>query len=247
VAPAFSRSSEFAIDKPAGVPCPHLGEDHRCTIHAGLRTEGFPGCTAYDCFGAGQRLAQDTFGGRDWRSHQELAASMMAALPILRGLHELLWYLGEALALTTSAPLASALGAAVGQVEEAAVSPADRILAVDVDLVRVSTAPLLREASRLARAGFGGPDLADRDLTACDLRTSDLRGASLRGALLLGADLRDVDLRYADLLGADLRGADVRGARLAETLYLTQTQVGGARGDRRTTIPDALERPGHWA
>lgn len=152
VAPAFSRSSEFAIDKPAGVPCPHLGEGHRCTIHARLRTEGFPGCTAYDCFGAGQRLAQDTFGGRDWRSHQELAASMMAALPILRGLHELLWYLGEALALTTSAPLARALGAAVGQVEEAAASPADRILTVDVDLVRVSTAPLLREASRLARA-----------------------------------------------------------------------------------------------
>jgi uncharacterized protein YjbI with pentapeptide repeats len=117
---------------------------------------------------------------------------------------------------------------------------------VDLDALRMDTAPLLREASRLARAGFEGDDLVESDLTGSDLRTSDLRGACLRGARLLGADLRDVDLRRADLLGADLRGADLRGARLAETLYLTQTQVGGVRGDRRTTIPDDLERPGHW-
>lgn len=245
VSPAFSRSSEFAIDKPAGVPCPHLAE-HRCTIHTRLRDEGFAGCAAYDCFGAGQRLAQDTFGGRDSRTHHDVAAPMMAALPILRGLHELLWYLGEAMAWASSEPLAAELGSAVGQVEQAAASPADRILDVDLDALRMDTAPLLREASRLARAGFEGDDLVESDLTGSDLRTSDLRGACLRGARLLGADLRDVDLRRADLLGADLRGADLRGARLAETFYLTQTQVGGVRGDRRTTIPDGVERPGHW-
>jgi uncharacterized protein YjbI with pentapeptide repeats len=55
-----------------------------------------------------------------------------------------------------------------------------------------------------------------------------------------------VDLDRADLLGSDLRGTDLRGARLADALFLTQTQLGGARGDRRTTIPDDLERPSHW-
>ena len=93
----------------------------------------------------------------------------------------------------------------------------------------------------------GGDDLADHDLSGEDLRGSDLRSACLRGALLLRADLRDVDLDRADLLGADLRGTDLRGARLAGTLFLTQTQVGGARGDRRTTIPGDLERPSHWS
>src|SRR5262245_17660732 len=96
VGPAFTRSSEFAIDKPAGVPCPHLATDHRCTIHDRLRPEGFAGCTAYDCFGAGQRLAQETFEGRDWRRHHEVATPMLAALPVVRALHELLWYLLEA-------------------------------------------------------------------------------------------------------------------------------------------------------
>jgi uncharacterized protein YjbI with pentapeptide repeats len=247
VAPAFSRSAEFAIDKPAGVPCPNLADDHRCSIHARLRAEGFAGCTAYDCFGAGQRLAQVTFGGRDWRTHQAVAAPMMSALPILRGLHELLWYLDESLALPSSAPLAGELSSMTEEVEGAAAAPAEAILGVDVASLRTRTSPLLREVGRLARADHRGVDLADHDLIGRDLRDTDLRGASLRGAGLLGADLRDADLHRAELLGADLRGADLRGARLAEALFLTQTQVGGARGDRRTTLPDALERPLHWS
>jgi hypothetical protein len=246
VAPAFARSSEFALDKPAGVPCLHLADDHRCSIHARLRDDGFPGCAAYDCFGAGQRLAQDTFGGRDWRTRHEVASPIMAALPVLRGLHELLWYLGDALARPSSGPLASELGAVVGQVEEAAASPADGILTVDLDVFRSLAVPLLREASRLARVGYDGADLAGHDLTGHDLRSADLRGACLRGTRLLGADLTDADLEHADLLGTDLRGTDLSGARLAETLFLTQAQVGGAVGDRRTTIPQDLERPQHW-
>jgi len=246
VAPAFVRSSDFANDKPAGVACLHLAPDHRCSIHSRLRAEGFAGCTAYDCFGAGQRLAQQTFGGRDWRTHPELAGPMMAALTVLRGLHELLWYLQEARSLPSSTPLAAQLGSAAGRVEKAAASPAHRILDVEIDALRADAAPLLREASRLARADLEGPDLSDQDLAGHDLHDADLRGACLRGSSLLGSDLHDADLRRADLLGADLRGADLRGARLREALYLTQTQVGGARGDRRTSIPVDLRRPSHW-
>jgi hypothetical protein len=246
VGPVFTRSSEFAIDKPAGTPCPHLADDHRCSIHDRLQAEGFSGCAAFDCVGAGQRLTQRTFGGRDWRTHHEVAAPVMAALPILRGLHELLWYLGAATSWPSSEPVQDELGAVTGQVEEAAASPAHGILTVNVDALRAAVAPLLREASRLARDDDGA-DLADHDLSGEDLRDDDLRHACLRAALLLRADLRDLDLDRADLLGADLRGTDVRGARLAGTLFLTQTQVGGARGDRRTTIPVDLVRPSHWS
>ncbi|HLT10710.1 MAG TPA: pentapeptide repeat-containing protein, partial [Micromonosporaceae bacterium] len=56
VVPGFSASSEFAIDKPAGSPCPNLGPDFRCRIHDMLRARGFAGCATYDCFGAGQRV-----------------------------------------------------------------------------------------------------------------------------------------------------------------------------------------------
>jgi hypothetical protein len=251
VAPAFSRSSQFAIDKPAGVPCPHLAEDLRCSIHSRLGPEGFAGCVAYDCFGAGQRLTRTTFVGRDWRTDHEVGAPIMAALPILRALHELLWYLGDARSRPTSEPVARDLGSAIRRVEDAAASPADGILAVDVEALRAVAAPLLREASRLARAEYAAEDpaaedLAEQDLTGQDLRGADLRGACLRGTLLLGADLRDADLRLADLLGTDLRGADLSGARLTGALFLTQTQIGAATGDRRTSIPGDLDRPAHW-
>src|SRR3954467_12901649 len=72
----FAKSADFAIDKPAGEPCPNLSDDHRCTIHSQLRAEGFQGCTVYDCFGAGQEVSKR-------------GPEMFAALPILRQLHEL--------------------------------------------------------------------------------------------------------------------------------------------------------------
>jgi pentapeptide repeat protein len=171
----------------------------------------------------------------------------MAALPVLRALHELLWYLGEARTLRSSETLRSELGSLTGQVEEAAAAPAGQILEVDVEALRSRAAPLLREASRLVRAGYDGDDLSEHDLSGRDLSDRDLRGACLRGARLLGTDLRECDLERADLLGADLRGADVGGAGLAEALFLTQTQLGGTRGDRRTTLPHDLERPSHWS
>nr|BFE68040.1 hypothetical protein GCM10020092_013410 [Actinoplanes digitatis] len=51
VAPAFARSADFAIDKPAGRPCPNLAEDFRCGIHERLPEKGFRGCVVFDCFG----------------------------------------------------------------------------------------------------------------------------------------------------------------------------------------------------
>lgn len=246
VAPAFSRSSEFAIDKPAGVPCLHLADDHLCSIHDRLRPEGFAGCAAYDCFGAGQRLAQQTFGGRDWRTHPELAAPMMAGVRVMRGIHEVLWYLREALALDTSDPIRAELAAVADRVEQAAGSAADELAGVDLKALRTSAEAPLREASRLARSGLGGADHAGDDLTGADLRGADLRGVSFRGALLIGARLGDADLFRVDLLGSDLRGAELGGARLAGSLFLTRTQLGGALGDRRTTLPGDLDRPRHW-
>lgn len=112
VAPSFGRSADFAFDKPAGVACPNLAADHRCSIHGRLRTQGFGGCVAFDCFGAGQRVTQQTFGGRsDWRDGPQVAAAMFGAFAIMRSLHELLRHLDEAHRLTSDAELCSAVPA----------------------------------------------------------------------------------------------------------------------------------------
>ncbi|MGC4812973.1 pentapeptide repeat-containing protein [Micromonospora sp. DT228] len=245
VVPAFARSADFAIDKPAGRACPNLGPDHRCGIHTELRQRGFPGCTVFDCFGAGQQVAQVTFGGRDWRDAPETLPAMAEAFAVLRPLHELLWYVTEALALRPPADLRDELARA--RAETMALTEGDpaHLRTVDVATHRDLVNPLLSRASDAARAP-GGADHRGARLPGVDLRRADLRRANLRGALLIGADLRGVDLSLADVTGADLRGADLRGADLRSTLFLHQSQLDAARGDARTVLPAAHTRPPHW-
>ncbi|MFF3063468.1 pentapeptide repeat-containing protein [Oerskovia sp. NPDC057915] len=263
VALAFTRSADFPIDKDAGDPCRNLRPDHRCGIHPELRERGFVGCTVYDCFGAGQKISRVTFAGQDWREHPEVRSSMFALLPVLRHVHELLWYLTEAVALSTGRAgpagqadhdpsLTSELRAAVARVEHLSLGSPQDLLAQDLDALRGGVNPLLLRASEGARARSPHQPRGRRadhrgaDLVGRRLARADLRGASLRGTLLVGADLRGADLRSADLVGADLRGADLSGANLTDALFLTQAQVNAARGDTTTRLPDGLVHPGHW-
>jgi hypothetical protein len=246
VAPAFAASADFALDKPAGRPCPHLQRDSRCGIHDRLRERGFPGCVVFDCFGAGQRVVQQTFGGADWRESPEVATSVFAVFTVQRQLHELLWYLVEAASRLASGDLREEVEDVERRTRALAGAGPDELAGLDVEAYRREAGTLLGRVSDALRAGQEGPDRRGADLVGARLRGADLRGASLRGALLLGADLRGADLRLADLLGADLRAADLRGARLDGSLFLTRPQLEAARGDASTTVPAGLDRPGHW-
>lgn len=244
VGPAFGRSADFAVDKPAGRPCPNLRADHRCGIHDTLRERGFSGCVAYDCFGAGQRVTEVVLGGRDRRA----GPAAFAALDGLRVLHELVWYLSEALTVVADRALRTELAAALVAVEQRAAADAAGLAAVDPAAHRAAVAPLLRAVSHHRRAALRPEPPAHRgaDLAGARLRRADLRAADLGGALLLGADLRDADLRDADLLGADLRGARLRGADLTGALFLVGSQLAGARGDPTTVLPPTVTRPAAW-
>lgn len=249
VAPGFTASADFAIAKPAGRPCPNLRPDSRCGIHADLREQGFGGCAAFDCFGAGQQVTQVTFVGRDWRSDPGTATAMFAAFAIQRQLHELLWYLTEALSLPQAAGLRPELTAARDRVVDLTRAAAGQLARLDTGALLQEAGGLLARVSELVRGGVGGraPDRRRADLAGADLTGAQLRGASLRGACLIGARLRGADLRQTDLLGADLRGADLCGADLTGSLFVTGPQLAWAHGDAATMIPAAVARPPHWA
>ncbi|MBV9650925.1 MAG: pentapeptide repeat-containing protein [Pseudonocardiales bacterium] len=248
VAPVFAASADFAIDKPAGQPCPHLNAKFRCGIHNSLRERGFPGCAVFDCFGAGQHVTQLTFGGADWRASPAIATSMFTVFMVLRQLKELLWYVAEALTLLPTGPLRDELVLAGDTIAWLTDAGPDELAVVDVIPHRQHVGALLARVSQAMRAEIGlpGPNHTNADLVGADLRGANLRGAVLRGACLLGADLRGADLSKADLLGADLRATDVRATELDRALFLTQPQLDAARGDALTTIPAALARPPHW-
>ncbi|SMC84075.1 pentapeptide repeat-containing protein [Lentzea albidocapillata] len=239
VALPFAKSADFAATKDAGTPCRNLLADHRCGIHDQLRPKGYAGCTVYDCFGAGQRVSQTVFAGVDWRTAER--EKMFAVFPVVRQLHELLWYLAEAGRLDPH----DDLGLAFAEVERHTVASPDAILALDVAEIRAKVNVLLLRTSERLRTS--AKSYRGADLIGARLRNKNLSSADFRGAYLIGADLTNSDLSRADMIGADLRGADLSGADLSTCLFLTQPQVNAARGNAKTKLPAALSRPSHWA
>ncbi len=261
VALPFSASVDFAIDKDAGEPCTHLRPDFRCGIHTHLRDKGFRGCTVYDCFGAGQQVAQVTFGGRDWRQAPETARTMFAVFPVMRQLHELLWYLTEALTLEPERALLAELTSAFGAIDALTRGTPEHLLVLDVAAHRSSVNDLLLRTSERARSRSKRPALTPgrrkatknvgkehrgADLIGANLRKANLYAANLRGAYLIGADLRDSDLRMADVIGADLRDAELSGADLTGCIFLLQSQLNAAMGSGATQLSPNLSHPSHW-
>lgn len=142
VATAFDASEDFAIDKPAGEACPHLGDDCRCTIHDELVARGFAGCAIYDCYGAGQRASANGLG-----------THFLA----LREVHELLWLLTEAAKLCPRADLRAELDAEIAILD--AIEPAHdlelaaRTRAAHALLRRVGDVLLSRPGARALAGG----------------------------------------------------------------------------------------------
>ncbi|PEY39511.1 oxetanocin A resistance protein [Bacillus cereus] len=257
VALPFAASADFAVNKDAGQPCSNLQSDFRCSIHQNLRQKGFKGCTVFECFGAGQRVSQVTFKGVDWRKDSKHAQTMYAVFPIMHQLHEMLWYLNEALALQATRAIHKEIRDAIKETERLSQLSPDLLIDVNVPSHRAYVNDLLLKTSELvwteSRHKYKSAKKNKRmnhrgaNLMGAKLKRADFKGANLRGAYLIAADLRGADLRMADLIGADLRDADLRGADLTESIFLTQVQVNAAKGDTNTKLPSLLSRPAHWS
>lgn len=250
----FSRSPDFAFDKPAGSPCQNLAPDFSCTIHDSLRPRGLRGCTVFDCFGAGQNVSQGLFGGKSWLERPLTKEDMFAAFKTSRQLHEMLWHLAEA-QIRTFDPDSSIRAAQLrSTIEQAVGGEVTELLSLDIRDLHSQVRSTLMDVSEEVRASYfaAGDDHLDAalqpgtDLIGWNLTSRRLCGADLRGAYLIAADLRDSDLSGADLLGADLRDARLDGADLSKALYLTQPQLNAARGSRATLLPSDLATPPHW-
>lgn len=257
VALPFAASADFAVNKDGGKPCSNLQSDFRCSIHKNLRQKGFKGCTVFECFGAGQKVSQVTFEGVDWRKDSKHAKKMYDVFPIMHQLHEMLWYLNEALALKATRTIHKEIFDAIAETERLSQLSPDLLIDLNIPSHRAYVNELLLKTSELvwteSRYKYKSSKKNKRinhrgaNLMGAKLRKADLRGANLRGAYLIAADLRGADLRMADFIGADLRDADLRGADLTESVFLTQVQINAAKGDVNTKLPRLLSRPAHWS
>lgn len=152
VAPAFAVSSDFAINKAPGKPCPNLTTDFRCSIHEHLRPKGFPGCIAYDCFGAGQKVTQLTYQGQTWRTIPKVAGQMFEVFGVMQQLHSMLRYLAEAMEFEPARPLFGDLQRRFDEIQALSLGRPESLLVVDLPALRREVDDLLLRASELVRS-----------------------------------------------------------------------------------------------
>lgn len=254
VALPYAKSADFAFNKDSGSPCHNLQADYRCGIHQKLRSSGLRGCTVYECFGAGQKVSRETYSGKSWRDNPELAKEMFDVLPIMQQLHEMLYYLTEALSLEDAKPIYQQIQMAIDEIQQLTDLNTTSLLALHVPTHRAFVNDLLLQTSELVRGKVKistqnnkhSKSIKGRDCIGGKLRGANLKGSNLRGVLFIAADLRDSDLRKTDMIGADFRDADLSGANLIGSIFLTQAQINSAKGDRKTRLPSALTLPAHW-
>lgn len=253
----FSASEGFPTDKKAGKPCINLQSDFTCSVHKNLRNKGLKVCTAYDCFGAGQKVSQVTCKGINWHESPEHAKQMFEAFLIMRQLHEMLWYLTESLMLQTDVSIKEEISSLLENTKNLTLLDINSLLSLDVEAHRSKVNIFLKNTSELIRtktcnkrnANLKNKKTISRslDFFGADLRKINLIGADLRGSCLIAANLRGTDLSGADLIGADLRDADLSGANLTNSIFLTQAQINTAKGNSNTRIPARLIRPDYWS
>ncbi|PAE09387.1 hypothetical protein CHI12_01320 [Terribacillus saccharophilus] len=247
-------SSDFAIDKPAGVPCPNLESDFRCQIHSELRGKGYKGCTVFDCFGAGQQVSQTTFKGQNWRESKQVAEKMFSVFPVMVQLFEMLAYVTEALSYQVPQDLHKELTLQLKELESLTNLDAGSLLDLDIMELRIPVNELLSKTSSHIRSSITNSipnnqvlDYRGADWMGKNAKGKDLRAADFRGAYLIAADLKDTDLRAVDFIGTDLRDANLEGANLSTSMFLTQMQINSAKGNNQTQLPSYLVKPSHWA
>lgn len=147
------------------------------------------GCSAYECFGAGQKVSQITYVGKDWRNNPETANEMFDVFPIMQQLLEMLGYLHEAISLEAAKPIHRELRTCFKKTDKLTRLSKESLLTLLVHVHRTEVNEWLLKTSELVRAQARNPKLPKKItrgsvLIGAKLKELDLRGANLRGALL---------------------------------------------------------------
>ena len=244
----FFKSDGFPTDKPAGKPCKNLLPDFQCAVHADLLERGLKGCAAYDCFGAGQRVTKEVYGGITWRDRPGGGEEVFEVFSVVRQLHQILWYLAEASTLLPAQQLWAETDGWIGQVKKQLQRPPAELRFLRVEKIRGPVNHLLKQVIELVSTACKQQSLRTKplDLAGKNKKGSRFDGQDLSMSLLLAANLSECSFTGTSLLGADLRDADLKNADLRGSIFLTQMQINSAKGNQGTKLPPALTRPQGW-
>lgn len=250
----YAKSEGFPSDKPAGQPCGMLSEDFSCSIHEKLASCNLKGCMAYDCLGAGQKVTQNIYKGKDWRSTPQIKDQMFQVFLIVYQLHQMLWYLTEALTLTCAVKYKDQINILIQENEAMTRLLPEEILMLSIDDYRFRVNDLLKRICTLVKSQVNPKFHSDKascsknatDYMGKNFKKTNLDGHDFSMAFLIASNLEGCSLFGANFLGADLRDATIKNVDLRESVFLTQEQINTAIGNSQTMLPPHLTRPSSW-
>lgn len=197
-----------------------------------------------------------TYGGQGWRANPSSSKEMFDVFLIMRQLHEICWYLYETSSFDLPTSLIKKVQQLLAETERVTEAPPCEVLSFDLFMHHSRVSSLLRDVSEHIRDYMRQAQAVNvnailntkqkKEFIAADLRKKELRCTDFRGCLLIATNLEEANLSGADFIGADLRDANLRGANLSQSIFLTQSQINGAKGDSRTLLPSTLLQPPHW-
>lgn len=245
VALYFNKTDGFPENKQAGTPCVNLSVDNTCKIYNQLNAKNLKGCINYDCFGAGQKVAQDWKIKSGLNSNQSLKRDIFKSFEMNRLLNQMLWYLIEAYTICDESKL-ELISQLIQENRFYTKLIPIKLIALDLENYRNRVNEELKQItlnlSRLSKEqiinkfqfekDYSNQELSYLDFTMSYLIASNFEGCKLYCTNFLGADLRDVNIKNTDL---------------SESLFLTQFQINSMIGNNQTKLPDGIAHPIHWA
>lgn len=244
----FSTFDGFPSDKAAGVPCSNLDSSFRCSIHQKLHAKHMKGCLAYDCCGAGQ-LVTALYGAENWKSSPSSGQEMFDVFVKAYYMQQMLWYLSEVLTLPPAKAHWEEASGYMGQLRHVLNSSPQGILDFNMEKIGAKVNRLLSNSWELSK-GTSGPlkgSAKKKDFMGHNFRKARLNGTDFSSALLIAANLEGCGLSGCNFLGADMRDTNIKNADLRDSVFLTQGQLGAAKGNLNTRIPEHLKMPAEWA
>ena len=245
VALYYAKTDGFPEDKSAGEPCKNLMADFRCSIHPQLSQFGMKGCLAYDCFGAGQKVTQLYDPNNNWKTNPKLAQEMFDVFLAVFHLHQMLWYLLDALSYVEDEMLRATIQMLIEENEQMTSQSPERIINTDMGNYKMNVSQLLKNVSGTIANNAPG-NKQNKDFLGKDFKHLNLNNRDFSMSLLIAANREGCSLHKANFLGADMRDANIRNTDLSKSLFLTQMQINTAKGNANTKLPTNLSYPATW-
>lgn len=240
------QSDGFPQNKPIGKPCIHLMDNYKCKIHSNLESMGMRGCIAYDCFGAGQYLTENIYGGVTWQTQPKRTKEICDMFVLVYRLFQLRFFLYESKKLASSELLLAEISRLLQENDMICRLPIEEMMQYLIEEYQDRVNSVLKRACIALTNYLGIKNNFGQNFLNRNFAGKDLSGVDFNMKPLIASDFRNCQLKGATFIGADTRDANFDGADLREAVFLSQGQINAAKGSCRTKLPDHLKYPDTW-